>query len=137
MGSSLAERLGELHPDIEVILVRPSGLRLDRIHCAVLALGAELAVRLRYVELVLQRQLEAAQDEPGSHERFVVGALKLIRILEPRDKLSLNLDVVGEKVEVIGEAEISGRRTSHRRGMDLARLGNRLLLIVTDGGVPP
>src|SRR5262249_61505378 len=82
-------------------------------------------------------QLESAHNEPGSHKRFVVGSLELIGILEPRNKPSLKLDVVSEKVEVVGEAEISGRSTGHRRGMDLSRLRNCLFLMVTDGIVPP
>lgn len=92
-----AEGLNQLVTYVEVVLVGRAGLGFHRVALAgSLVERRELAVRVMDVGLVLQRQLEASQDDPRGHQRLVVGTMKLLGILQPLYEDVLQFRVVCE-----------------------------------------
>jgi hypothetical protein len=93
-------------PHLRLAPIPPSGHQRD---------GRELAVLCVIVRLVLEIEAEARTDHAVRDHQLVVRALELLRVAQAAHQSVLQLDVVLEQEEAVGEAEIGVGHTRRPR----------------------
>jgi hypothetical protein len=96
----------------------------------------EFAMLRRPVGLVFQCQGEARPHQDVRDHQFIVSALELAGLLQPPHKPILQLYIVIEQVQAVGEPEIASDNASHRRVVHLAGFYDRCPLVAAVSVVP-
>jgi hypothetical protein len=88
------------------------------------------------IALIFEFKIESSAEHRGSYECFIECTRKLVTVLEPFDKFPLQVPVVIQSIEVVGEPEVSSGCSGHRSRMNLTGLLDELSLEHTEMVIP-